>query len=156
MNHSITFTVNEIEKNVSIRDADTLLHVLREQLGLTGAKAGCENGDCGSCTILVDDIPYNACHMLAMEAEGKRVTTIEGLEQSPVQDKFIQNSAIQCGFCTSGFILNCHSLIEQHPEADEAMILDALDSNICRCTGYEEIKQTVQKLIQWRQASGDN
>lgn len=155
MNQSIFFIVNDIEKQVSIREADTLLFVLRERLGLFGAKAGCENGDCGSCTILVDDRPYNACHMLAIEAEGKRITTIEGLQQSPFQEKFIKNWAIQCGFCTPGFILNCHALLEQYPNADEATILEALDSNICRCTGYEEIKQTVQEVIQWKRASGE-
>lgn len=156
MNHSVSFVVNDIEKQVFIRDADTLLFVLREKLGLFGAKAGCENGDCGSCTVLLNDQPHNACHLLAVEAEGKCITTIEGLQQSSFQEKFIQNWAVQCGFCTPGFILNCHALLEQYPDADEAMILEALDSNICRCTGYEEIKQTVQEVMQWRKASGES
>jgi len=156
MKQSISFDVNGINKQITIRSADTLLYVLREQLGLTGAKVGCENGDCGSCIVLVNDLPLNACHMLALEAENKRITTIEGLQKSPVQEKFMQNWAIQCGYCTPGFILNCHALMEQYPDADEAMILQALDSNVCRCTGYEEIKQTVRELLQWRQASGEN
>ncbi len=156
MNHTISFTVNGIEKQVPVRNADTLLHVLREQLGLTGTKAGCQNGDCGSCTVLVNDMPLNACHMLAVEAKDKRITTIEGFQYSPIQEKFIQNWAIQCGYCTPGFVLNCHALIEQCPNADEAMIDEWLDSNICRCTGYEEIKQSVQEVLQWRKTGEIN
>jgi|SRR5690625_114265 len=139
--------VNGIEKEVFVRNADTLLYVLREKLHLTGAKNGCGNGDCGSCTILVNGVPFNACHLLAIEAMGLNITTIEGLMDPTVQNSFIDNWAIQCGYCTSGFILNAYALAETYPEADDAVIDEWLDSNICRCTGYQEIKEAVKTVL---------
>lgn len=150
----INVTINGSEKEVFIRNADTLLHTLREQLGLTGAKPGCNNGDCGSCTILIDGLPMNACHMLAVEAVGKQVTTIEGLADTTIQNTFIDQWAIQCGYCTAGFILNSYALIQQHPDATDETIDDWLDSNICRCTGYEEMKDAIKNILQTRKKSG--
>ena len=150
----ITFPVNGVQKNIYVRNSDTLLHVLRNQLGLTGTKSGCNNGDCGACTVLVDGMPQNACHLLAVEASGKKITTIEGLANTTVQEAFINNWAIQCGFCTPGFILNSYALMTNHPDADDAMIDEWLDANICRCTGYQEIKETVKSLVQMAKASG--
>ena len=150
----IKLTINGIEKEVVIRNADTLLHLLREGLGLTGAKSGCNNGDCGACTVLIDGLPINACHILAIEASGKQITTIEGLSNTLIQNSFIEQWAIQCGYCTPGFILNSYALIQQHPDATDEMIDDWLDSNICRCTGYEEIKTAIKNLLETRKISG--
>jgi len=159
MNKPITkqlmkLTINGIEKEVVMRNADTLLHLLREGLGLTGAKSGCNNGDCGACTVLIDGLPINACHILAIEASGKQITTIEGLSNTLIQNSFIEQWAIQCGYCTPGFILNSYALIQQHPDATDEMIDDWLDSNICRCTGYEEIKTAIKNLLETRKISG--
>ncbi|MBO1002371.1 (2Fe-2S)-binding protein [Pseudogracilibacillus auburnensis] len=150
----ISMTVNGMEKEVFVRNADTLLHILRAQLGLTGAKPGCNNGDCGSCTILMDGKPLNACHMLAVEASNKHITTIEGLTDTTIQDKFIQKWALQCGYCTPGFVLNCYALIENEPNANDVEVDEWLDSNICRCTGYQEIKESVKELLRARRAYG--
>src|SRR5690625_2275893 len=109
----IKITVNGIEKEVYVRNASTLLHTLREDLGLTGAKPGCNNGDCGACTVLIDGLPVNSCHILTVEASGKKITTIEGLIDTSVQNAFIDQWAIQCGYCTPGFILNCYALIDR-------------------------------------------
>ncbi|NBD24299.1 (2Fe-2S)-binding protein [Paenibacillus glycinis] len=139
--------VNGKRQPVVIRSADTLLRVLREQLGLTGAKAGCENGDCGACTVIVSGTAVKSCLMLAIEARGSRITTIEGLEDAPIQQAFIDHFAFQCGFCTSGFIMNCQALIDRHPDANEAVITEWLRSNICRCTSYEEIRKAIHAVI---------
>jgi carbon-monoxide dehydrogenase small subunit len=139
--------VNGKETAVIARPADTLLRVLREKLGLTGAKPGCENGDCGACTVIVDGQPLKSCLILAVEAEGCNITTIEGLKNTPIQEAFIRENAFQCGYCTPGFIMNCHALLQSHPGADDGTIREWLQSNICRCTGYEEIRNAVKSVI---------
>jgi carbon-monoxide dehydrogenase small subunit len=121
--------------------------VLRGRLGLTGSKPGCLNGDCGACTVNVDGWPMKSCLMLAVEAVGKKITTIEGLKNTPIQREFVEHFAFQCGYCTSGFIMNCHSLITQHPNADDKTIREWLESNICRCTGYKEIEAAVKSVL---------
>lgn len=146
----IKLMVNGMEKTVHVRNADTLLHVLREKLGFTSVKSSCNNGDCGACTVLLDGKPLNTCHMLAIEAVNVNITTIDGLMDKTMSHSFVTNWAIQCGFCSPGFILNCHALVEQFPNADDEMIDEWLDSNICRCTGYEEIKQSVKDVLQMR------
>ncbi len=143
----VSLIVNTDEKIVTIRPADTLLYVIRVRLGLTGVKPGCLNGDCGACTILADGVPMKSCLMLAVEAEGKEITTIEGLKDTPIQRAFIEKFAFQCGYCTSGFLMNCHGLVNEKPEADEAEIKDWLESNICRCTGYKEIREAVLSIL---------
>jgi carbon-monoxide dehydrogenase small subunit len=143
----IELNVNGEMKTAVVRPADTLLHALREQLGLTGAKLGCGNGDCGTCTVLIDDMPVKACQMLAVEAVGHKITTIEGLEATPIQTAFINRFAYQCGYCTPGFIMNCHALVNHHPDADDNIIEEWLESNLCRCTGYEEIKEAVNAVL---------
>lgn len=143
----IELDINGEKRNLIIRPADTLLRVLREQLGLTGAKAGCENGDCGTCTILLDGLPVKSCIMLAVEAVGHKVTTIEGLKAEPIQKAFIDKWSFQCGYCTSGFIMNCYGLVTNHPDADDETIEEWLQSNICRCTGYEEIREAVKSVL---------
>ncbi|MDY7222538.1 (2Fe-2S)-binding protein [Halalkalibacterium halodurans] len=142
----ITLDVNNEQRTVYVRNADLLLDVLREPLGLTGAKPGCLNGDCGTCTIEVDGETMKACLMLAVEAVGKKITTIEGLKGTLVQGAFIEKFAFQCGYCTPGFIINCHTLLQKYPTADDTVIKDWLESNICRCTGYQEIEEAVKAV----------
>ncbi|NHN32795.1 (2Fe-2S)-binding protein [Paenibacillus agricola] len=143
----IELFVNGKRQHATIRSADTLLRVLREQLGLTGAKAGCENGDCGACTVIVGGVPIKSCLMLAIEAQGNSITTIEGLRDTPIQQAFIDKFAFQCGFCTPGFIMVCHSLVNNQPNASEEVVQEWLQSNICRCTSYEEIGAAVRSVL---------
>ena len=143
----IELRINKETYYVSVRSSDILLTVLRNKLGLTGAKPGCLNGDCGACTVNVDGRPMKSCLMLTVEAEGTEITTIEGLKNTPIQQAFVEHFAFQCGYCTPGFIMNCHALIEKHPDADENTIREWLQSNICRCTGYWEIEQAVKSVL---------
>ncbi|EKN70159.1 (2Fe-2S)-binding protein [Schinkia azotoformans] len=139
--------VNGESKDVMVRSADTLLHTLREQLGLSGAKNACENGDCGACTVLVNGEPMHSCLCLTVEAINQPITTIEGLMGSPIEQTFVEKWAIQCGYCTPGFILNCHALATKHPDADDEVIEEWMASNLCRCTGYQEIKDAVKTVL---------
>lgn len=143
----IYLNVNGQEVSVMIKPSYTLLHVLREKLSLTGAKAGCNNGDCGACTVLIDDMPVKSCLMLAVEAVGHKITTIEGLENAAIQAAFVRNWGFQCGYCTSGFLMVCHALAKNHPHADDTIIEEWLQSNLCRCTGYEEIENAVKSIL---------
>ena len=142
---SIYFNVNGEKRKAVLRPADTLLRVLREELGLTGAKPGCENGDCGSCTVLLDGKPVKSCMILAVEVADREIITIEGLNDTPIQQAFLEEGGFQCGYCTSGFIINAYSLLEEHPEADDETSENWLKSNLCRCTGYEGIKNSLEK-----------
>lgn len=143
----IELNVNGEKRQVAIHPSDILLHVLRAGLGLTGAKPSCENGDCGACTVLIDGWPAKSCLMLAVEAIGHEITTVEGLRNTPVQRAFVDNRAFQCGYCTSGFLMVCHALANIHPDADDYVIEDWLQANLCRCTGYEEIRDAAKALI---------
>lgn len=146
-------TVNGDVHDVDAPDHWTLLEVLRYRLGLTGSKQGCDKGDCGACTVLIDGEPMISCLMLAREAEGRDVTTIEGLMPAhraaggagadPVQDAFDRCGALQCGFCQSGTILSARALLNATPNPSEAEIRAALAGNLCRCTGYTQILQAV-------------
>lgn len=140
----IELEINGSIVSVAIRPADTLLYVLREQLGLTGTKNSCETGDCGACTVLIDGRPFKACLLLAVEAIGHAVTTIEGLVNTPIQNAFIEKFAVQCGYCTPGMIVNCHALINTFPNASDETIEEWLESNVCRCTGYQEIREAIK------------
>ncbi|KQC47124.1 MULTISPECIES: (2Fe-2S)-binding protein [Geobacillus] len=144
--------VNGERRSIVTRQAETLLFVLRDGLGLTGAKPGCLNGDCGACTVLVDGTPIKSCMMLAIETVGKEITTIEGLDDAPIQHAFVRHFGFQCGYCTPGFIMNAHALIERHPNADEATIQEWLESNICRCTSYQEIEAAVKEVLEAKKA----
>ena len=144
---TVELEINGEKRKVTVRTAETLLHTLREKLGLTGAKPGCENGDCGACTVLVDGWPIKSCLMLTVEAVGHSITTIEGLNNAPMQKAFFENWGFQCGYCTSGFIMACHALTTIHPGADDDTIADWLQSNICRCTSYEEIQDAVKQVL---------
>ena len=125
----------------------TLIEVLRDDLGLTGTKSGCDTGECGACTVLLDGKPYRSCMLLAVEAEGRKMITIEGLgadgELHPVQKKFIEHQAIQCGFCSPGMILTAVSFLAENPEPTEDEVRSAIGGNICRCTGYQKIVEAV-------------
>jgi carbon-monoxide dehydrogenase small subunit len=143
----ITLHVNGELRKVLVRPAEILLDVIRDQMGLTGAKPGCENGDCGACTVQVNGLPYKSCIMLAIEAAGQAITTIEGLKDSLVQRAFVAKWAFQCGYCTPGFIMNCDALVRLRPDATDEVIQDWLESNICRCTGYEEIEAAVKSVL---------
>ncbi|MFP3126770.1 (2Fe-2S)-binding protein [Ectobacillus funiculus] len=143
----LTLTINGEQRDTVVRMADTLLDTLRGKFDLTGAKRGCENGDCGACTVLVDGLPNKSCMMLTVDARGKQVTTIEGLQNAPMQHAFIEKWAFQCGYCTSGFIMNAHALVNQHPNATDEMMEEWLSSNICRCTSYQEIKEAVTSVL---------
>jgi aerobic-type carbon monoxide dehydrogenase small subunit (CoxS/CutS family) len=143
----IKLNVNQEEHEVLIRPSDILLFTLREQLGLTGAKPGCYNGDCGACTVLIDGLPIKSCLMLTVEAIGKQITTVEGLENAPIQKAFIEQFAFQCGYCTSGFLMVCHALANLHPNPPDIVIDEWLQSNICRCTSYDEIGNAIRQVL---------
>jgi len=143
----ITLNINGDDRQIAVKPSDILLHTLRDSLGLTGAKPGCENGDCGACTVLIDDWPIKSCLTLTVECIGKKIITVEGLENAPIQKAFVEERGFQCGYCTSGFLMVCHSLSKIYPNADGRTIQDWLQSNICRCTGYEEIEKAVKKIL---------
>lgn len=143
----IELDINGEKKDAVVRPADILLYTLREQFGLTGAKPGCENGDCGACTVLVDGWPTKSCLMLTVEAIGHKITTVEGLKDAPIQKAFVENWGFQCGYCTSGFLMVCHALANIHPDAEEYVMEEWLQANICRCTSYEEIRNAVKSIL---------
>ena len=149
-----TLTVNGRPFVVAMAGGETLLEVLRETLGLTGTKKGCNLGDCGACTVLVDGEPMNSCLVLAHEVEGKEVTTIEGLahngELTPIQKAFIHEGAIQCGYCTPGMIVSSTALLNKNPRPSVEEIKDGLAGNLCRCTGYSGIIRAVQRCENYR------
>jgi len=146
----IKLTVNGELHEVAVRPADLLLDVLREQLKLTAAKPGCKNGDCGACTVVMDGWPVKSCLILAAEAEGHSILTLEGLgTMTAIQNAFVEQDAFQCGYCTSGFLMVCHALRLQHPTMPEEYVLEEwLQSNICRCTGYQEIRKAVKQMYE--------
>ncbi len=141
--HVLALSINGDAHRVLAPSNRSLLDLLRIDLGLTGSKHGCDVGDCGACTVLVDGLPRLSCITLAADVEGRQVETIEavakGSELHPVQVAFDEHVAAQCGYCTPGFVVNLVSLFREHPSADEAAIREALGSNICRCTGYTKI-----------------
>lgn len=146
-NTVLTLNINGEDRQVIAKPSDILLHTLRQELGLTSVKPSCENGDCGTCTVLVDNWPIKACLMLTVEAVGKSILTVEGLKDASIQKAFVENWGFQCGYCTSGFLMVCHSLSKIHPNADDTVIEQWLESNLCRCTGYEEIESAIKSIL---------
>ncbi len=150
MSQKISLTVNGNKYELVIEGHETLADVLRNELGLTGTKIGCGEGECGACTVLVDGETVTSCIMLAAQADGSKVTTIEGLtarsedELHPVQKAFVEAGAIQCGFCTPGFVMSTVNLLERNPDPSEAEIREGLAGNLCRCTGYQQIFEAVE------------
>ncbi len=147
---AMTLTVNKETYDVVANPNRTLLEVLRDDLHLTGTKEGCGEGVCGSCTVLVDGRPVRSCLTLAVAAEGKEITTIEGLAEGeklhPVQEAFVTHHAIQCGFCSPGMILTAYALLRENPSPTEEEIRRAISGNTCRCTGYAKIVEAVKSL----------
>jgi aerobic carbon-monoxide dehydrogenase small subunit len=145
----IDLNVNGEACQVAVRPSDLLMDVLREQLGLTGAKPGCRNGDCGACTVVVDGWPAKSCLMLAVEAIGRQITTVEGLGGASLEQRaFVDKNAFQCGYCTSGFLMACHALrLHYGALPDEAVVEEWLQSNLCRCTSYQEIRNAVHAMF---------
>ena len=143
----IELNVNDETHELLISPNRTLLEILREDLGLTGAKKGCDQGVCGTCTVLIDGKPVRSCLTLAVEAQGKKITTIEGLEVggkiTPLQEAFLSEGAVQCGFCTPGMILTAKALLEENPTPTKEEVLRAISGNLCRCTGYTKIVEAI-------------
>lgn len=141
--HSITVTVNGGKEYLDVPSDMTLLQMLRERLALTSVKNGCSAGECGACTVLMNGEPVNSCMVLAVEANGAEIVTVEGLAQdgrlTPLQETFIQHNAVQCGFCTPGVLISAHALLERDPHPSEQEVREALVGNLCRCTGYLRI-----------------
>lgn len=146
--HNITLTVNGTEETVQVASNTTLLTLLRERLGLTGSKNGCSAGECGACTVLVNNEPVNACLILAVEVDGAEIVTVEGLARDgqldPLQRSLIEFGAVQCGFCTPGMLITARALLDRNPSPDEGEIKDALRGNLCRCTGYTRIIDAIK------------
>ncbi len=143
----ITCTINGVERDVLVDPRDTVLTLLRDRLGLTGTKEGCSNGNCGSCTVLVDTVPTNACLMLAHEAQNHTIETIEGLSRDDrgeaVQQAIIVAGATQCGFCTPGIVASAVALLKANPSPTENDVRHAIAGNLCRCTGYDKIVRAI-------------
>jgi carbon-monoxide dehydrogenase small subunit len=153
MKRKIAFILNNESIEVEIDPKWTLLYLLREVLELTGTKEGCGQGECGACTVIVDGNAINSCLYPAMEAEGKEITTIEGLAGAdgtlhPLQQAFIENNGVQCGYCTSGMIMSAKALLDKKPEPTEKEIRTSIAGNICRCTGYVQIVESVKKAAE--------
>jgi len=147
MKHKIRFTINREVKEIEVQPNKTLLKMLREDLDLIGAKEGCGAGECGACTVLVDNKPVNSCLILAVEADGKEILTIEslsdGVNLDPLQESFIEHNALQCGYCTPGMVMSAKALLNRNPHPTEEDVKEALAGNLCRCTGYQRIINAV-------------
>lgn len=154
---AITLNINGEDHRVQVEPRRTLADTIRDDCGKTGTHIGCEHGVCGSCTIIVDGEPMRSCLMFAVQADGRKLRTVEGLakgeELHPLQRAFIDNHGLQCGFCTPGFLMLATSVLEKDPNIADADLLDALSSNLCRCTGYQNIIKAVrQAAIEMRGA----
>ena len=150
MKKMISLTVNNKLYEVAVDPNQTLVDLLRYQLQLTGTRKGCELGDCGSCTVIMDGKPVNSCLVLAMQANGRTITTIEGVETDeglhPIQKAFVEHGAIQCGFCSSGMIMSAKHLLDKNPKPTETEVRKAISGNLCRCTGYQKIIEAIQSV----------
>jgi len=160
MNIGITLNVNGKDYPLEVKPNEILLNVLRDRLGLMGTKYGCGIGECGACTVLLDGKAVLSCQTLAFTAEGKRITTIEGLEQDgeldPLQQAFIDEGAVQCGYCTPGMILSAKALLDEKPDPSTEEIKQAIRGNLCRCTGYTNIVRAIKKASETIKNRGRN
>lgn len=160
LEHEITLIVNEQQYKLKVGDSaqevkpsDTLAHTLRETLGLTGTKVGCNKGECGSCTVLIEGKPVLSCMTLTIECDGKSITTIEGLEDpetgkpDPIQESFVESGAFQCGFCTPGIIMSTKALLKEKPSASEEDIKEALSGHYCRCISHYHVLDAASKCV---------
>jgi aerobic carbon-monoxide dehydrogenase small subunit len=151
----LQISVNKIKHKISVEHNKTLIEVLREDLDLTGTKFGCGAGECGACTVLMDGRPISSCLVMAAAADGKEITTIEGVSQNgelhPMQKAFIEQGAVECGYCTPGMILSGLALLSENPEPSESEIKHYFRGNLCRCTGYEKIVKAVKSTVKSNQ-----
>jgi xanthine dehydrogenase YagT iron-sulfur-binding subunit len=154
----VTLSINGRRHSLLVESRWSLLYVLRERLGLTGTKVGCERGECGACTVLINDVPRYSCLILAVEAQGVRITTLEGLmagdELGPVQQAFVEEDAFQCGYCTPGQIMAVEGLLRSRPKPSREEIRKALSGNLCRCGAYEHIFKAVERAAALRKGQG--
>ena len=150
MKKLISLNINNKDYEVAVSTNQTLADLLRYELGLTGTKKGCEVGECGACTVIMDGRPVNSCLVLAVQANGRTILTIEGMETDkglhPVQEAFVDKGAIQCGYCTSGMILSAKTLLDRNAHPDESEIRMAISGNLCRCTGYQKIVEAIESV----------
>jgi len=149
MKKPISIKLNGSVRAVEIEPSDILLDVLREKLGVKSPKIGCERGDCGVCTVIMNGRTVRSCLVLAIEADGAAITTIEGLQAdgpTPLQQSFIKNNSFQCGFCAPGMVLSATELLAKNPDPDEEEIKEAISGNLCRCTGYEPIIKAIREV----------
>lgn len=148
----LTLTVNGEQQEVLVQPYQTLLEVLRDEIGLTGAKEGCSTGDCGCCTVILDGKPVTSCLVLALQAEGRSVRTVEGLGTDgaldPIQEAFVRHGALQCGFCIPGAVMMARALLDENPHPTEEEIRWGLAGNLCRCTGYTKWIEAVQEVVE--------
>lgn len=144
----VVMRINGMRIDAEVDTAQTLLHFIREEAGLTGTKSGCENGECGACTVLMNGIPVRSCIILAAEADGADILTVEGLSGDaglhPLQQAFIEHGAVQCGFCIPGILVAAKAMLDKHPDPSEEDILEALGGHLCRCGGYSAMNQAVR------------
>ncbi|MFH1154004.1 MAG: (2Fe-2S)-binding protein [Pseudomonadota bacterium] len=147
MKKLIQLTINDKQHEVAVEPNKTLTDLIRYDLGLTGTKKGCDTGDCGACTVIMDGRTVNSCLVLAIQANGSVIQTIEGLDSEdglhPIQDAFVEHGAIQCGFCSPGMILSAKALLDSNPNPDDNQIRTAISGNLCRCTGYQKIVDAI-------------
>lgn len=146
---TISLTLNGEVRNVDVAPNDILLEVLREQLGVKSPKIGCERGDCGACTILLDGKPVRSCLILAIEVDGHEIMTVEGLSKdgiTPLQRAFVEHNSFQCGYCAPGMVLAATALLEENPNPSDREIREAIAGNLCRCTGYEPIIEAIKAV----------
>ena len=147
---NVSFTVNEVPHELQLEPRELLVYVLRERLGLTGTVVGCDTSSCGACTVLLDGESVKSCTVLGVQADGHEIGTIEGLAENgslhPLQESFHQHHALQCGYCTSGMVLAAVSLLEENPRPNEDEIRHALEGNMCRCTGYQNIVDAIEAV----------
>ncbi len=156
MNKQITLTINGEARAVEVGPTDILLDVLREKLGIKSPKIGCERGDCGACTVLLDGKSVRSCLILAIEADGHKITTLEGLSRNgltPLQESFLKHSSFQCGFCAPGIVLSATELLAKHPHPSEEEIKESISGNLCRCTGYKPIIEAIAAVSNARRKS---
>ncbi len=154
----LTLEVNGRRHTLPAQPRWTLLYILRERLGLTGTKCGCERGECGACTLLIDGIPRYACMTLALEAEGRSITTVEGLmrgeDLGPVQQAFVEEDGMQCGYCTPGQVMAAEGLLRRNPDPSPEEIRQGMSGNLCRCGSYEHIFKAVRRAAELRKRGG--
>ena len=154
--HQVAIKVQGVERTAEVESRLLLVHFLREVLGLTGTHIGCDTTHCGACTVLLDGVPVKSCTVLAVQADGRDVMTVEGLEQdgklNPIQEGFWQEHGLQCGYCTPGMMMTSYAFLKQNPNPSEGEIRQAISGNLCRCTGYNNIVKAVQYAAQKERA----